>query len=376
MIQSINMKRISQILLFLVSSSAFSQTQFNIELMAPSFEKDSLLLAPPPTSRNIISLYSLNLNANNKNVKTIGNSKGALIKIQPENNIISGTVPCPMPVIMMGPKEDKKGFQQSKMFFIENGNLKIQVADKNLTLVIPPDAVINNDYKKLKEYLQPADEKLKPFEQNNPADLDNKEKLLKAYIKKNPESYPAFWEIIDAFSKYGFHKNYLADLPLFSKKIKASSCFKDFENILILENSTNVGGNFPDIDFGPESKITKATFSDYKITLIDYWSTSCKPCIKELPELVKLYDKYKEKGVNFISVADDKTQQRMDLANKIFKENKVTWKSYFDTTKEFTRKLNAGGYPLFIIVDRNGKIVSKELGGQETLDSTIEKYLK
>src|ERR1700750_1247816 len=100
------MKRISQILLFLVSSSAFSQTQFTIELKAPAFEKDSLLLAPPATSRNIISIYSLNLNADHKNVKSIGNSKGALIKIQPQDNTIGGTVPCPMPMIMMAPKED------------------------------------------------------------------------------------------------------------------------------------------------------------------------------------------------------------------------------------------------------------------------------
>jgi thiol-disulfide isomerase/thioredoxin len=375
MIQTIDMKRILQILLFVVSTSAFSQEQFNIELTAPLFEKDSLFLAPPPTSRNIISLYSLTLNENNKNVKSIGNSKGALIKILPQNNI-SGIVPCPLPMMIMSSKEDRKGFYLSELFFIENGNLKVQVSDKNLTLVLPPDATINNDYKKLKKYLQQVDEKLKPFEKNDPADLETKEKLLKAYIRKNPGSYPAFWEIIDVFSKYGFHKSYLTDLPLFSKKIKASSCFKDFEKIMYLENSTNVGGNFPEIDFGSEGKITKEVFSNYKITMIDYWSTSCKPCIQELPELVKLYEKYKDKGVNFISVADEKTQQRIDLATKIFQENNVSWKNYFDTTKEFTKKLNAGGYPLFIVVDQNGKILSKELGGQETLETVIEQHLK
>jgi len=368
------MKRISQILLFLVSSSIFSQQQFNIELTAASFEKDSLFFAPPPTSRNIISLYSLSLNLDNKNVRPIANSKGAFIKIQSQNTI-SGNIPCPMPMMIMSPQEDKKGFYLSELFFIENGNLKIDVRDRNLTLVLSPEATINNEYKKLKEYLRPIDERLRPFEKNDPEDLKNKEKFLKAYIKKNPESYPAFWEIIDAFSKYGFHKEYLEDLPLFSKRIKASSCFKDFEKILYLENSTDVGGNFPEIDFGSENRITKAVFSDYKITLIDYWSTTCKPCIKELPELVKLYEKYKDKGVNFISVADEKTQQRMDLATKLFKENNVSWRNYFDIHKEFTKKLNAGGYPLFIVVDRNGKILSKELGGQETLETVIEQYL-
>lgn len=373
--QFIGMKRISKVILFLFSSFAFSQEQFTIELTAPPFENDSLFLAPPTTSRNTISLYQLNLSGNHKNVKSIANSKAAQIKIESQNTI-SGTVPCPLPMLMMAPKEDKKSFQQSEIFFIENGNLKINIKDKDLTLDLSKDAPLNNDYKKLKSYLLAVDGKLKPFENNNPADLDDKGKLLKAYIKKNPDSYPAFWEIVDSFSKYGFHKGYLADLPLFSKKLKVSPCFKDFEKILFLENSTNIGGKFPEVVFKSGDRITRENFANYKITLIDYWSTTCKPCIQELPELVKLYEKYKDKGVNFISVADEKTPQRMELANKIFKENHVPWKNYFDTDKEFTRKLNAGGYPLFIIVDRDGKIVSKELGGQEMIEALIKQYVK
>lgn len=359
--------------MLLLSSFAFSQEQFTIELTALPFESDSLLLAPPTTSRNTISLYQLNLSGDHKNVKSIANSKAAKIRIEPRNTI-SGTVPCPLPMLMMAPKEDKS-FQQSEIFFIEHGNLNINIKDKDLTLDLSKDAVLNKDYKQLKSYLLAVDKKLKPFENNNQADLDEKEKLLKAYIKKNPDSYPAFWEIVDAFSKYGFHKGYLTDLPLFSKKLKASPCFKDFEKILLLENSTNTGEKFPEIVFKSGDRITREDFTNHKITVIDYWSTTCKPCIQELPGLVKLYEKYKNKGVNFISVADEKTPQRMELANKIFKDNHVPWKNYFDTGKEFTRKLNAAGYPLFIMVDRDGKIISRELGGQEILEALIEKHV-
>lgn len=369
------MRVISQILLLFAGSFVFSQKQIHIELKAPSFENDSLFLVFPTVSKSVTSLFAMNLKGNNKNVRSFANSKGAVISVQSQNTI-SGTFQCPMPMMMMAPSKDgQNGFQNSKVFFIENGILKIEVSDKDLTLVLPPDAIINNDYKRLKEYLHQADEKLKPFEKNNPEDVKNKEKLLQTYIKKNPESYPAFWEIVDDFSKYGFHKDYLSALPLFSKKLKTSSCFKDFEKILYIENSTNVGGNFPEIDLGNEGNITKSTFSDHKLTLIDYWSTTCKPCIEGLPELVKLYGKYKDKGVNFISVADEKTQPRMELANKIFRKNNVSWKNYFDPTKEFSKKLNAAGYPLYILVDGNGKIVSREVDRQETLESIIEKHL-
>lgn len=368
------MKKTSQILLLLISSFVFPQKQFTIKLTAPAFEKDSLLLVPPSSSRNILSLYNLNVQPD-KSVSSIANAKGALIRIQPQNTI-SGTIPCPLPMMFMAPKEDGKSFSQSKLFFIEEGLLKIKINDQDLSLVLSGDASVNNDYNTLKEYLLEADGKLKPFEKNDPADIESKGKLLQAYIKKHPGSYPAFWEIVNDLSKYGFYKIYLNNLPLFSNKVKTSSCFKNFEKILSLENSTDVGGSFPEINFGSEGKITKAGFADYKITLVDYWSTACKPCIQELPELVKMYEKYKDKGVNFISIADDRTQQRIDLGHKIFKENKVLWKNYFDINKEFPRKLNAAGYPLFILVDRNGKIISRELGGQENLETIIEQYLK
>lgn len=371
----LDMRIISQIVLLFASSFVFSQKQIHIELKAPSFENDSLFLVFPTASKSVTSLYSMRLNGTDKNVRSFGNSKGAAIRVLPQNTI-SGTVQCPMPVMMMAPPQDgQKNFQYSRVFFIENGELKMEVSDKDLTLILPPGAIINNDYKWLKEYTYQADKKLQPFEKNNPEDVKSKEKLLQTYIKKNPESYPAFWELVDDFSKYGFHKNFLSALPLFSKKLKASSCFKDFEKILSIENSTGAGGNFPEINFETESPITKATFSDHKLTLIDYWSTTCKPCIEGLPELVKLYGKYKDKGMNFISVADEKTKHRMDLAARIFRENNVSWKNYFDTSKEFSKKLNAAGYPLFILVDGNGKIVSREVDGLETIEYVIEKHL-
>ncbi len=92
------------------------------------------------------------------------------------------------------------------------------------------------------------------------------------------------------------------------------------------------------MQFKDANKINKSIFKDYKITLVDYWSTTCKPCIKDLPKLVQIYQKYRQQNVNFISIADENTPERIRLANKILKENNVVWSNYFDVNKEFKKK--------------------------------------
>jgi thiol-disulfide isomerase/thioredoxin len=110
--------------------------------------------------------------------------------------------------------------------------------------------------------------------------------------------------------------------------------------------------------------------------LIDYWSTSCKPCIDDFPKLVELYEKYKKLGVNFISVTDESKKNKIGLAKNILTRNKVTWRNYFDINREFHKKLNASGYPLQILVDNNGKIIARKIGVLDEIETEIKKYVE
>ena len=50
------------------------------------------------------------------------------------------------------------------------------------------------------------------------------------------------------------------------------------------------------------NKITNELFADNKITMINIWGTFCGPCIREMPELAKLSEDYKSKGVEIIGI--------------------------------------------------------------------------
>lgn len=368
------MKKISQIFIISLSTLAFAQTNFKIEINAPQFEKDSLYLAPPMSMVNIFSLYHLNVDEN-KNVAFRKNMNTTTIRIKPENNI-SGTIDYPQPFAISYYDAAINGGYSSKIFFVEKGSQKIQIKNKDLDYALESASSTNAEYKKLKDNLKTADEKLKPFQENNPEDIKNKQKLLQTYIRKNPNSYAAFWEIVNDFSIHGFNKIYLESLALFSNKLKSIHSYKELDKMLMLENLTAAGGNFPDMQLNSTDSITKTDFSNYKLTLIDYWSSTCQPCIKDLPNLVKLREKYKDKGVNFISIADDLTKERMEHADKILLQNNISWKNYFDLNKEFPKKLNASVVPLQILVDNTGKIISRKMGELNQIEAAIEQYLK
>jgi thiol-disulfide isomerase/thioredoxin len=89
-----------------------------------------------------------------------------------------------------------------------------------------------------------------------------------------------------------------------------------------------------------------------KPTFVNFWFTSCPPCIEEMPALNELKEKYKDK-INFVSITFD-TKEKVE---------KFLTKYNFDFThivgeKEFTKLLGFVGYPKTFLLDNNKVIKS------------------
>ena len=330
-----------------------AQNSFSINLKAPEFEKDSLFIAPMNGAGNIQKIYDFHITPG-KNIDFKKDYNMATVHVFPENTI-KGTIDYPQPVTFSYHNAKQNAGYDSAPIFLEKGDFEITVnKTNNLTATLNSESPTNKEFVQLKEKLKKFDNVLKPYQDNDSQNVEAKEQFLQTYIKSNPNSFAAFWEVVSDFSKYKFNISYLKSLSLFSDEVKKTFSYKEFKKMMDLENSTNIGGNFPDVNFGNNQQITKADFAKHTLTLIDYWSTTCKPCIEDMPQLVKMYSKYKSQGVNFISVTDESQKDRMDVADNILSKNKVTWTNYFDTKKQFPAKLNAAGYPLQILVDQNG----------------------
>ena len=110
-----------------------------------------------------------------------------------------------------------------------------------------------------------------------------------------------------------------------------------------------------------------------KTVVAYFWATWCKPCLKEVPLLIGLQNKYKDKNVQFIGIAIDNA----DKVEKFTKDNAIPYPILIggDDAMALAKKMGdlVGGLPFMVVIDKNGKLVDKILG--EIPEGKLEKIL-
>ncbi|MFU8859704.1 MAG: TlpA family protein disulfide reductase [Cyclonatronaceae bacterium] len=117
--------------------------------------------------------------------------------------------------------------------------------------------------------------------------------------------------------------------------------------------------------------------SDYEgqVVLLNFWATWCAPCIREIPELVSLKEKYEEEGFEIIGISLD--EEGFTVVKSFFEQYnfKINYPIVHD---DFTYAEMTGGifaYPTTYIIDRNGAVVSRRIG-EVTLEELEPEIIK
>lgn len=105
--------------------------------------------------------------------------------------------------------------------------------------------------------------------------------------------------------------------------------------------------------------------------LIDFWASWCGPCRKEIPNLRKLYDKYRDKGFDILSVSIDKED---DAWRKALKDEQLPWTNCRDTEGDIAKTYGVQSIPMLVVVDAEGRLVVENLRGEE-LENRLEELL-
>jgi thiol-disulfide isomerase/thioredoxin len=109
-----------------------------------------------------------------------------------------------------------------------------------------------------------------------------------------------------------------------------------------------------------------------KIVILNFWATWCPYCVEEIPHLIKLQDKYKDK-VKILGITVDDADAQISV-RQFVEQKKINYSILF-STKEIAKGYGPmTGIPMTIILDKNLQVAKKLMGYQNK--SSLEKEIK
>lgn len=282
-------------------------------------------------------------------------------------------------------------------FYLEPGQINVTGKDSVASAQVT-GSKINDDNKKLMAMLAPVMKKAKELSeeqkqatpiQRNSAEYQNQtdqqykqlqmeqKAALKLFIQQNPDSYLS---LLALYSVGGPSPNPAELDSLYaglSPAIKATEQAKSFKTALDALRKTDIGAVAPDFTENDVNgkPVTLSSFRG-KYVLLDFWASWCPPCRQENPNVVRAYNEFKDKNFTILSVSLDKPGDKASWLAAI-KNDGLAWTQVSDLKfwdNEAAVLYQVTSIPSNFLIDPNGKIIAKDLRGQE-LESTLKSIL-
>jgi len=282
--------------------------------------------------------------------------------------------------------------------YLEKGVVSLISKDSVYNAVVV-GSVVNSDNRKLTEKLAAAKNKMKVMMAEYYAAPDEKKKskefqdetekrynaitkeiqeIESAFIRDNPNSYVS----LDIIKNTGGSIPNVEVLDSLFKSltetIRNSSAGKEFSERIDKLKLVAVGAIAPDFtQMTPENQPVKLSDFKGKYVLIDFWASWCGPCRAENPNVVKVYNQYKDNGFTVLGISLDNEKGR-DAWLKAINKDQLTWTQVSDLKgwyNEVAALYSVKAVPQNFLIDPNGKIIAKNLRGEE-LAAKLKEIIK
>jgi peroxiredoxin len=191
-------------------------------------------------------------------------------------------------------------------------------------------------------------------------------------VKRDEEALPVFEKLAGQYPDDYLVLNKLAEIHW---KVGNSKLAKEY-HLKVAPDSELVGKLVPDFSaIDLDGKPISLQQYRGKVVLLDFWAVWCGFCLREMPNVKKVYDTYNDKGFDVIGVSlDDDEAELMDY----LKENSIPWRQIFTgqgMESPLALQYNIAGPPAPWLIDRDGTLISSDARGA-ALGYLVEEAIK
>ena len=191
----------------------------------------------------------------------------------------------------------------------------------------------------------------------NPMDFKNELMIIKTVVQEKFEKQKYIKEVVKLIEQAKQQEDYI-----FQQKNRVNE-----EKNIREQLGINIGAIAPEINLkSPDGKLIALSSLKGKVVLLDFWASWCRPCRAENPNVVKLYNKYKDKGFTVYSVSLDQNKEKWLAA---IAQDQLTWSNHVSELTGWKssagNKYGVSSIPKTFLIDAKGKIIAYDLRGND-----------
>ncbi|SFW84530.1 TlpA disulfide reductase family protein [Chitinophaga sancti] len=349
------------------------------------------------------------LEASIKKLATEQNNKAVLMHMLPGKMVfdtvdvvngtfvITGTAPAKQKAFLYvthgGIMPQSIGLGDNVPVYLENGTIKVTAAD-SLKHAKVGGTPLNNDQQALVDLLAPIQKKVDVLEIQYAAANSSEDSLQSAmvrmryealeakkdsavlgFVKAHPASLVSLLSLRSYFDPATKIEKATAGFDLLDPALKASSQGQLFGRMIKRATVLDIGGEAPAFTAANTAgeNISLKSFRG-KYVLVDFWASWCVPCRHENPNVVKAFNRFKDKNFTIVGFSLDEGNDGKEKWLKAIEKDGLPWMQLSDLAgwaSPVAMLYNLKAIPANFLLDPSGKIVAKNLRGEE-LEQKLE----